>query len=514
MAKANDPIRDQAESDIVSFLRLVAPHRVLGKIHEELLRWITRSEAKSHQLVLLPRDHQKSAMAAYWVAWQIVKNPAITVLYISSTSNLAEKQLKAIKDVLTSKPVRRYWPDLVNEEEGKREKWTGSEIAVDHPKRKAEGVRDPTVFTAGLTSSITGMHCDIAVLDDTVVIENAYSREGRNKVRETYSLLASVESSDAKELVVGTRYHPADLYGDLLEMVEEQLDSSGDVTSSKNVYEVFQREVEDKGDGTGEYLWPRTQRHDGRWFGFNQEVLAKKRAQYLDKTQFFAQYYNNPNDSSNEAIKGEYFQYYDRKYLEKRGGKWFFKDRMLSVQAAIDFAYSTSKTADYTSLVVIGSDNDRNIYVLDIQRFKTAKIVEYFEKILKSYDRWEFPRLRAEASVAQAAIIEELKTNHIRRAGIMLSIESYHPTRHSGAKEERIDSILRPRYEGRTVWHYHGGACEELEQELRMKHPKHDDVKDALAMAVDAVYAPRTGYSDRIRQRSRLEAHSRFGGIS
>ena len=125
----------------------------------------------------------KSALVAFRVAWEITRNPAIRVLYISSTANLATKQLKFIKDILTSKTYRRYWPEMINEDEGKRELWTQNEIAVDHPKRKAETVRDPTIFTAGLTTGITGMHCDIAVMDDVVVKENALTEEGRSKRR-------------------------------------------------------------------------------------------------------------------------------------------------------------------------------------------------------------------------------------------------------------------------------------------------------------------------------------------
>jgi hypothetical protein len=158
-----EAIRLKAESDLLAFIKLVHPHRALGAVHEELISWWTRQEAKSHQLVLLPRDHGKSAMVAYRVAWEITKNPAVRILYISSTSNLATKQLKFIKDILTSQIYRRYWPEMVNEEESAREKWTESEIAVDHPLRKKETVRDPTIFTGGLTTGLTGLHCDIAV---------------------------------------------------------------------------------------------------------------------------------------------------------------------------------------------------------------------------------------------------------------------------------------------------------------------------------------------------------------
>ena len=194
-----DQIREAAESDLLTFIKLVAPHRVIPHFQEDWIRWMTRSEAKDHQLALLPRDHAKSTIIAYRAAWEVVKDPTIRILYISSTANLAEKQLGLIKQILSSTVVRRYWPDLINIEEGKREKWTQSEVSVDHPRRTEEGIRDPTVFTGGLTTSLTGMHCDIAILDDVVVQENAYTEEGREKVKSQYSLLASIEGAGARE---------------------------------------------------------------------------------------------------------------------------------------------------------------------------------------------------------------------------------------------------------------------------------------------------------------------------
>ncbi len=50
----------------------------------------------------------------------------------------------AIKNILAGHIVRMDWPDLVNKDEGKREKWAAREISIDHPARRAEAVRDPT----------------------------------------------------------------------------------------------------------------------------------------------------------------------------------------------------------------------------------------------------------------------------------------------------------------------------------------------------------------------------------
>lgn len=508
-----DEIREAAELDLLTFVKLVAPHRVLGRIHEELLRWMTRPEAKSHRMVLMPRDHQKSAMAAYYVAWEITRNPATTVLYVSSTTNLAEKQLKFIKDILTSKVYKRYWPNMVADNEGDRERWTNSEFSVDHPKRKEEGVRDPTVFSAGLTTSITGLHCNLAVLDDCVVQENAYTKEGRDAVKTQYSLLASIETTDAREMVVGTRYHPRDLYADLVDMVEETYDKDGVLTGTSPVYEVFQKEVEDAGDGTGEFIWPRQQRRDGKWFGFDHTILSRKRAQYLDRTQFYAQYYNNPNDPGNEALPSNLFQYYERRNLELRGDVWYIGESRLETIAAMDFAYSLKPTADYTCIAVVGTDGKGNYYVLDIVRFKTNKVSEYADAILKAHDKWKFRRIRCETTAAQSIIVEELKKTYIRQAGALLTVESFSPTRSMGTKEERMDAILRPRYEGQSVWHYRGNMIDELENELKQSKPKHDDVKDALATAIHMAGSPLRQAARLERSKPALSYNGRFGGV-
>jgi len=513
MASIND-IREAAEQDLITFIRLVSPNRVLGSVHEELCRWWNKEEAKSHQLTLLPRDHGKSAMIAYRVAWELTKDPTLRVLYISATSNLAQKQLSFIKSIFTSDIHRRYWPDHIHEDEGKREKWTMTEISLDHPLRKEEHIRDPSVFTGGLTTSLTGLHCDIAVLDDVVVYENAYTQEGRDKVKSQYSLLSSIEGADAREWVVGTRYHPKDLYSELLSMEEDIYNNTSEIIGSDPIYEVFERAVEDIGDGTGQFLWPRQTRQDGKSFGFDIQVLAKKRAQYLDKTQFRAQYYNDPSDPDNRPIDYDKFQYFEKEYLTKTSGSWYHKDRKLNVFAAVDFAYSLRKKADYTAIVVIGVDYENNVYVLDIDRFRTDKISEYFRHILELLNKWDFKKIRAEVTAAQSAIVQELKESYIKPHGLMLKVEEHKPTRHSGSKEERMAAILEPRYDNLSIYHYKGGNCQLLEEELVTRNPPHDDIKDALSSAIEIAVKPSAHMINRKVIVPTTLYSPRFGGIA
>lgn len=509
-------VRLAAEQDLEAFIKLVHPNRVLGSIHLEIILWLTRADAKTHQLLLMPRDHQKSAMAAYWTVWMLTRNPALRILYISATSNLATKQLKFMKDILTSDIYRRYWPEMVNTEEAKREKWTETEISVDHPLRKAENVRDPSIFTAGLTTTVTGLHADIQVLDDVVVKENAYTEDSRQKVEEQYSLLASVGGGEFRQFVVGTRYHPRDLYNTLSERQYELFSDEGEVIGREPLYEIFRDgivAVEDRGDGTGEFLWPRQQRPDGKWFGFDRSILAIKKAQYLDQVQFRAQYYNNPNDPEGAGIKSDYFQYYDRGHLTRQNSYWYHQNNRLNVFAAIDFAFTLNTKSDYTTLVVVGVDGNQNYFVLDIDRFKTDDISVYFQHILKMHQKWGFRKIVAEVTAAQDVIVKTLKREYITRHGLALSVEDFRPGRQEGTKEERVRAILQPRYSNRQIWHYQGGNCQTLEEELILQKPPHDDIKDALATCIDACIAPSFRRLSSPVTSQQVSFHNRFGGV-
>lgn len=496
-----------AENDLISFIKLVAPQLLLGAVHEKVLRWWNREDAKPNQLVLLPRGHLKSKLVALRAAHWITKNPETTILYVSATADLAEKQLYAIKNIIDSPIYRRYWPEMINPDEGKREKWSVAEIAIDHEKRKLEGVRDPTVKAAGLTTNTTGFHADVIIMDDVVVPSNAYTEEGRSKVAAAYSQFASIENPGAQEWIVGTRYHPQDIYGILVTMKETVYNKEGDIEREDNVYEVLQEVVEEN----GEFLWPKQMRADGKYFGFDENELARIKAKYIDKTQFYAQYYNNPNSSENAPIDRDKFQYYERKILKNEDGDWYFKDDKLNIYASIDFAFSLNKKADYTALVVIGVDAGWNVYILEIDRFKTNRIADYFKHIVDAQYKWGFRKIRAEITVAQQTIVQELKESYIKPNGIALSIDEYRPNRHQGDKEERILSVLQPKYDNLQIWHYRGGNCQTLEEELVLQHPPHDDIKDALANAISIAVAPR---KQQFKQKDNIIYSSRFGGVS
>lgn len=509
MPKAAKEVREAALADLNVFARLLNPQRVYGDIHYEVFNWL-QSDSSGNQLLLLPRAHMKSHCIAVWCAWWITKHPETSILYISATAELAEKQLYDIKNILTSPIYMKYFPDMINPEEGKREKWSVSRIAVDHVKRKEEGVRDWTVATAGLTTNTTGWHADVIVADDVVVPDNAYTEEGRNKVSAAMSQMTSIRNAGGFTKACGTRYHPADIYDTWKKQYTLVYDEeTQEVIDKVPVWDIKEHVVEED----NVFLWPRAVRPDGKAFGFNLNILARIKAEYSDTTQYYAQYYNNPNSPGSERVDRNKFQYYEQSFIKRKNGDWYFRDQRLNLYASIDFAFSLSKAADYTAIVVIGIDPDGDIYILDIDRFKTDRTSEYFQHIANLHAKWEFKKLRAEVTVAQKIIVNDLK-EFIKKKGMRLSIEEFRPSTKEGTKEERIAAALEHRYDNQSIWHYRGGYTPVLEEELVLARPPHDDIKDALASAVEIAIKPKQskGLSD-FGLDGKLKTHNRFGGV-
>lgn len=509
-------IRTRATNDLNYFATLVNPGYMYGEVHREIFRWMEeytlfgQGSLSSNKLIMLPRGHLKSHMVATWCAWMVLRHPEVTILYISATAELAETQLFAIQNILASETFTRFFPEYINPQEGLRERWSQRKLSVDHPTRRKQGIRDATVSTAGLTTNTTGWHADIIVADDLVIPENAYTEDGRESVVKKASQFTSIRNAGGFTMACGTRYFPTDIYYTWKNQAYDVYDDDGLLIDRKPVWEVKEYRVEDN----GMFIWPRVVRTDGKAFGFDKQVLARIEAEYSDRVQFYAQYYNDPNDPESNRIDTNKFQYFNPRFLKKDNGKWFFNGKRLNIYAAVDFAFSLNRDADFTAIVVVGVDGDGNYYVLDIDRFKSKKTIEYFDHIANLHSKWKFQKLRAEVTVAQAVIVDGIK-DYVKQHGLTISIDEYRPSKAEGKKEERIAAALEHLYDGQRIWHFEGGWTKVLEEELVLARPPHDDIKDALASAVTIAIKPATSKSSAVTEFLTTNINKgRFGGVA
>lgn len=515
MPQTAKDIRDRAKEDLFFYANLVNKGYMYGPIHKEIFQWLQEyvlfgqgTSQTSNKLIMLPRAHLKSHIVATAVSWLILRHPEITIMYTSATEELAIRQLFAIKNIMDGPIFKRYFPEYIHPREGKRTKWAETKITIDHPARAKEGVRDDTVSIAGLTTNTTGWHADVIIADDLVIPENAYTEDGRERVSKKASQFTSIRNSGGFTLACGTRYHPSDIYSIWKNQFYDEYNDEGELIDKKPVWEIKEYPVEENGI----FIWPRVIRSDGKAFGFDKQTLARIKAEYVDRVQFYAQYYNDPNDPASERISRTKFQYYDPRHLRKESGRWYYNNNRLNIYSAVDFAFSLSKDADYTAIVVIGIDSDSNIYVLDIDRFKSNKVYDYFKHIQELHSKWNFNKLRAEVTVAQIVIVEGIK-DFIKKSGMTLPVEDYRPSKAEGRKEERIAAALEPKYEDMMVWHHEGGWIPTLEEELLMARPPHDDIKDALASAVCIATPPAKSRGSIVKDFLTSSNRNRFGGF-
>lgn len=530
--KKLEEIRSYLLADLFEFAKYINPHYVYGDVHKRMFDELSgKALTVLHKdeyidgflLLLFPRGHLKSHCLAVWVVWTITKEPWSTHVYLSANDDLATVQMSAIKGMLTCEKYRKLWPNMINPQESKRQKWSTWAINIDHPVRKERGIRDYTLIIKTTKSSSTGLHCDYLELDDIVVPENAYTAAGRKEVSDAAADFISIKNTGSKTKAVGTLYDEKDIYHQWKKAeVPIWNEETGEFEGSRKQWRIVEDVVEDAGDGTGNFLWPRTRSPiTGQWYGFDVKELASKKAEYTNLghiARFYAQYYNNTDDVGSERVNRERFQYYDKKKLEKVNGDWYIHDKRLAIFAGMDLAWSDdtgakNQRSDYTAIAIIGVDEDGFYYILDVIQFRTSKFTVYYNHVIKLHEFWGFKRIKIETNSGGKLVKKEIE-DLVRKNGKTLVVDGKAVGRQDGTKEERHQTILEPRYEQKIVYHYEGGYIPTLEEQIIASRPKFDDLKDAVTIAMSDSRVPGKNRNiiNNVRTGEIKTASTRFGG--
>lgn len=513
-------VREYYENSLWEFAQYINPTYAYADVHRDVCDWLQHGESE-YQLLLLPRDHLKSHLIAVWCAWQITCEPWSTIVYLSAGEDLAKNQMYAIKNMLYCDEYKLLWPEMIHLEKSKRDKDTEFALNVDHPERKRRRIRDNTIIIKTVKSNAIGLHCSHLVLDDVVVPKFAYTANGRLELQQSVAQFASIKNASAITKAVGTRYHPEDLYQNFRDAQLPILNDKGEQITTQALWDIKEWKLEDRGDGTGRYIWPRTWSNElKQWFGFDMHVRSRKKTEYESmgqEVQFLAQYYNEPNDPSLNRIDAENLIYGDLKHLKQENGKWYYKGKELRIQAGMDVAFtdlksSGGKKADWTAMCVVGKDADGFVYVLGIDRFKTDDYDVYYKHLMELHEYWGFRKLRIETNTG-GKLVKQAMDKLVRQEGRTLVIEARPTTKTDGAKHERHAAITEPLFKNQSVVLFRGGLTSVLIDEVKLINPPTDDVKDAFYLAVEDLKGPtkrgkRTNLNDNIV----IQAESRFGG--
>lgn len=153
--------------------------------------------------------------------WYVCVDPELRVLIVSKTDYMAKSILKEIKHQLTNPnlvdlfgefaPRSLSDPNIV---------WNEREVNIQQRRR----ITKEATFTAlGAESAIVGKHYDVQLIDDLVDEDNSRTLQQRDRIKKFYYKVLDpcLEPPNpdnplvGQRHVIGTRYHPDDMYGHL-----------------------------------------------------------------------------------------------------------------------------------------------------------------------------------------------------------------------------------------------------------------------------------------------------------
>ena len=297
--------------------QFAAHHQLLMSELEKLERGETQK-----LMVLMPPGSAKSTYASVlFPPWFIGRNPGMSVLGISNTTDLAERFSRRVRNIVSTKKFSNVFTD-----DGVRE---DSAAAGNWETKKGS-----EFFAAGVGSAIAGRRADLGLIDDPIKTrQEADSERVRNTQWDWYvnDFLTRLKPH-ARQVVIQTRWHEDDLGGRILERERDEW----------RIIEIPMEAIGDDALGRepGERLWP-------DWFTEDMIRTAK-----MDTRAWNALYQQRPTPDEGDYFKQQNFNDYD------------IAPSDLHIYGASDFAV-TDGGGDFTEHGVFGVDVSGNVYVLD-----------------------------------------------------------------------------------------------------------------------------------------------------
>jgi len=431
--------------------------RELEKVHKNIMLNIALNP---YTLDLAPRGFGKSTIGDVdYCITKILRNPDIRILIGSKTQMQAEAFVKEVRTHLEQNDdLIRIFGEMVGYP------WKDKEFTV---KKRKHIKKEATLTALGASGAVISKHFDIIIADDLVGFENARTETQREKLKEWFysSLLPTLEP-EGELHVLGTRYNPLDLYEDLIK--------------SGNYRVQIQRAIQQDGKS----LWEKK---------FSIKKLRQIEAE-SGKIIFSMQYQNETELAKGSIFKYKYFKYYDDYEIDRSGnvyvsytdnnGKKFKKP--VTVYFGVDLAIEQKETDDFYVLMVIGIDDEKNVFVLDYIRERLT-FNQQLNTVLRYADK--FPgveRIGIEANAYQAAMVQELKRQ------TLLPVVGLKTVKDKVTRAMRRSAIFE---NGKVYFRTNMGNFEE--ELLLFPEVDHDDRFDAFDFACQASEKSRVRVLDR-----------------
>lgn len=187
-------------------------------------RWIrgvlTAIYTGGKMLILSPPRHGKSELLVHFCVWLIVRNPDIRIMWVSGNGEIASDMVGSVRQHLEdNEGLREAFlpPGAHFKPQGRTgQAWRNTGFRVAN--RTVVGLKAPTMVAVGRGGKILSRDCDFIITDDIEDHESTQQPAARASTRSWFTTtLDSRKESHTGWVAIGSRQHPDDVYGYLLE---------------------------------------------------------------------------------------------------------------------------------------------------------------------------------------------------------------------------------------------------------------------------------------------------------
>ena len=323
-------------------------------------------------LDLWSRYHYKSTIITLGGSVQeILKNPDITIGILSYNKQIAHKFVDQIRRALEMPELYTLFPDVLFAKPPRLNWSTRDGLIV----QRKSNPKEPTVSGSGLVDGQPiGAHYALRIYDDVVVESSVTNPEQIRKTTKAWELSQALGTSDGgRAWYVGTRYHPNDTYADILK---------------RGSLKERRRLCEDE---------------DGRPTMMSEKTLKEKQRD-MGAFTFSAQMLQNPIADGVRTFRDEWLV--DCVYTTPPP-----RDAM-NVYILVDGANSKRKSADRTTMLVIGLNSDRNYYLLDGE-YGRMSLQERTDALFRLHRKWSPQGVfwEQQGAMSDVAHVEDVMNN-------------------------------------------------------------------------------------------------------
>lgn len=328
----------------------------LRPFHKEGLDWINRPGGKRLKLLLWPRGHLKSTIFTQGEsARRAIANPNLRVLVNASKVDLGKPFLSAIKGYFADQRLSALYGNLLPHSKSSKY-FRNNEVELTLLSRTNLSLREPTISVSGLDATKTSQHYDLIFHDDLVMRENVGTPEQMDKVWKVWQDSLDLLEPDGTMVVIGTRWHPLDLYGRILsDYVDPRCfqPPAGQTVHIPGCSCQFDVHILVLRDENGAFIF------DSKF----DEAIASQLVAVKGLREFNAQYLNNP-----ATAEGCWFNEQHIRAALVPAEEIDSLRSKLTWYMVVDPAESLEQRSSFTAIVCVGVNHQTGVWYVDYAR--------------------------------------------------------------------------------------------------------------------------------------------------